>query len=110
MSYFFLFRNLLSTDAVWCHEGLIIINKGLCSLGRKQDWQDRSKNMRRRKKEADNKNDNSPKSSSPGFNEIPKQIDPRMKETGKGPPSAGEEDLKNKALKISQHQLLNNSQ
>ncbi|KAI3851273.1 hypothetical protein MKX03_002261 [Papaver bracteatum] len=69
-------------------------------LGRKQDWQDRFKNMRRGKQETDNKNDSSPKSSSQGFNDIPKQIDPRMKETGKGPPSAEEEDLKKNALKI----------
>ncbi|RZC51678.1 hypothetical protein C5167_020105 [Papaver somniferum] len=36
-------------------------------LGRKQDWQDRSKFMRRGKQEADNKNDNSPKESLLGF-------------------------------------------
>ncbi|KAI3909858.1 hypothetical protein MKW92_048513 [Papaver armeniacum] len=73
---------------------------GVMRLGRKQDWQDRSKTMRRGKKEADNKNDNSPKSSSPGFNEIPKQINPRMKETGKGSPYAEEEDSKKIVLKI----------
>ncbi|MCL7037025.1 hypothetical protein MKW94_020228, partial [Papaver nudicaule] len=56
--------------------------------------------MRRGKQEADHKNDNSPKSSSPGFKENTKQIDPRMKETGKGPPSAEEEDLKKSGLKI----------
>ncbi|KAI3986725.1 hypothetical protein MKX01_014263 [Papaver californicum] len=69
-------------------------------FGRKQDWQDRFKNMRRGKQEADNKNDSCPKSSSPGFNAIPIQIDPRKKETGKGPPSAEEEDLKKNVLKI----------
>ncbi|MCL7035786.1 hypothetical protein MKW94_008984, partial [Papaver nudicaule] len=69
-------------------------------LGRKPDRPDRFKKIRRGKQEADHKNDNSPNSSSPGFNENAKQIDPQMKETGKGPPSAEEEDLKKSVLKI----------
>ncbi|OVA09453.1 Rab3 GTPase-activating protein catalytic subunit [Macleaya cordata] len=80
-----------------------ISRKSNRELGRKQDWQDRFKNMRRGKKGAEKK-ENSPNSSSnlPGLDESVDQIDlgncPKTKESEKGPPA--EEENSNDMAKI----------